>query len=81
MVNAFNDAVLQGMGERTVSDIMKENGGDRSIALGIRYLVTLSGNHFQRAVHQVGSTECMLEPGMVGCRINIKGEPELPDPP
>lgn len=81
MAQAFDDGILEGMRERTMADVMQQDGSQSAGFIILGNNVTLGAQGLHSLAHQVHCTDGMGKPGVQGARVDQVAETELPDPP
>ena len=77
----FDQAVLQGVGEGSVPDVVQQDGHTYCPGLLLCDLVSLGTDDFNGQAHEMHGTYGMLEAGMIGPGIDKVGESQLLNPP
>lgn len=77
MMNVFNQTVLEGMRERTVANVMQQDGKQRAQLFFFGDFAALYFQDRNGFAHQVESPECMMKTRVNSSGIDIVTQAEL----
>ena len=80
VMDAFDDAVFEGVAERSVPNVMEQNGGTRSFRFRIADLGSLGPQHRYGLLHEVEGSDGVVKAVVHGPGVDQVGKPELADP-
>ena len=79
MTDVRKQGLLQGMGEWSVANIVKEDSDLRCLPFIFCHLNSLAAQNLECLLHEVHGTEGMVKPGVDGSRVDQLSEAKLSD--